>query len=166
MVRAKPLRKSRYRTSVRARETSRLSPQSTEQSAHLATSRLISSLRNITIAVQVFPFIYSALFIILFAAYSLSEGVVLDVIDYLAFVSPIVIFAHLVYSRMLKMCKWHRAACVLPLLPQSVDLFDTYVYHMDHNEWMIAAATILVTTILFFISFYKVFFSDEGRICR
>ena len=67
-------------------------------------------------AVQVFPFIYTALFIFLFTAYSFSEGVLLDIIDYAGFVSPIVVVAHLVYSKMLMMCKWHRIACALPLM--------------------------------------------------
>lgn len=116
-------------------------------------------------AVQVFPFIYTALFVFLFAAYSFSSGVVLDIIDYAAFVSPIVIVAHLVYSRMLKLCKWHRIACALPLIPQAVDQFDVYVYHFDHNEWMVVSATILLTLTLFLIAIYKVFYTDDGRIC-
>lgn len=116
-------------------------------------------------AVQVFPFIYTALFIILYAAYSFSSGVALDIIDYLVFVSPIVVLAHLVYSRMLMMCRWHRIACALPLIPQAVDLFDNNVYHMEHNEWILVAATILVTFVLFLIAIYKVFFTDNGRIC-
>lgn len=44
-------------------------------------SRLISILRRITLAVQVFPFVYSALFLILFIAYSFCSGRVLDIID-------------------------------------------------------------------------------------
>lgn len=116
-------------------------------------------------AVQVFPFIYTALFIFLFTAYSFLDGVWLDIIDYAVFVSPIVVVAHLVYSRMLMMCKWHRIACALPLIPQAVDQFDVYVYHFDHNAWIVVAATIIVTMVLFMIAIYKVFFTEDGRIC-
>ena len=66
---------------------------------------------------------------------------------------------------MLKMCKWQRIACALPLIPQSVDLFDNYVYHFDHNAWIVVSATILVTLCLFLWCIYKVFYTDEGRIC-
>ena len=68
-------------------------------------------------------------------------------------------------SEQLKMCKWHRIACALPLIPQSVDLFDAYVYHLEHYDWIVAAATITITLILFLIEIYKVFMTDDGRIC-
>lgn len=128
-------------------------------------SDLVSILRRITMAVQVFPFIYSALFVFLFGAYSATEGVWLDILDYASFVSPVVVIAHLIYSRMLKMCRWHRIACALPLLPQAVDQFDLYVFRLGHIAWIVVSATILVTIVLFLIAFYKVFFTDEGRIC-
>ena len=116
-------------------------------------------------AVQVFPFVYTVLFIFLFTAYSLSSGVVLDLIDYAVFVSPIVVVAHLVYSKMLKLCKWHRIACALPLIPQAVDQLDVYVFHFGHNAFVIVACTIVVTMSLFLYCIYKVFFTDEGKIC-
>lgn len=135
------------------------------QTSNERFANIVAVLRRITLAVQVFPFIYTALFLFLFTAYSLGEGTVLDIIDYLSFVSPIVVVAHLIYSKMLKMCKWHRIACALPLVPQSVDLFDTYVYHFNHGEWVVVSVTIIVTLILFLFCFYKVFYTDEGRIC-
>lgn len=128
-------------------------------------SDLVSILRRITLAVKVFPFIYTALFVFLFTAYSITEGVWLDILDYASFVSPVVVIAHLVYSRMLKMCRWHRIACALPLFPQAVDQFDLYICEFGHIAWIVISATILVTIALFLIAFYKVFFTDEGRIC-
>lgn len=116
-------------------------------------------------AVQVFPFIYTALFIFLFAAYSVTEGVWLDIIDYTVFVSPAVVVAHLIYSRMLKMCRWHRVACAIPLLPQAVDQFDLYIRELGEYSWIVVAATIQVTMTLFLVAIYKVFFTDDGRIC-
>lgn len=131
------------------------------------SSQLVLILRRITAAVQVFPFVYTGLFVFLFTAYSFidKESVALNIIDYAVFVSPMVVVAHLVYSRMLKMCKWHRLACALPLLPQAVDQFDLYVYHFGHNAWIVVTATILITMLLFLFCIYKVFFTDEGRIC-
>ena len=116
-------------------------------------------------AVQVFPFIYTALYVFLFTAYSFSGGIWLDIIDYFSFVSPIVVLAHLVYSKMLLMCKWHRIACAIPLIPQAVDQFDLYIYHFDHYAWVVIAGTIIITMILFLIAIYKVFFTEDGRIC-
>lgn len=128
-------------------------------------SSLVCLLRRITLAVQVFPFVYSALFVILFSIYSFCSGRWLDIIDYVFFVSPIVVVAHLVYSKMLKMCKWHRLACSLPLLPQAVDQFDTYVYHFERGVWAVVSATIIVTLLLFAVAIYKVFFTEDGKFC-
>ena len=147
---------------VRARNQARRNPVLCEAQER---SRLVLILRRITMAVPVFPFIYTAFFVFLFTAYSFSEGVALDIIDYAVFVSPIVVVAHLVYSRMLMMCRWHRIACALPLIPQAVDQFDVYVYHFDHGAWIVVAATIIVTMTLFLIAIYKVFFTEDGRIC-
>ena len=117
-------------------------------------------------AVQVFPFIYTALFLVLFTVYSFCSGAWLDVIDYVFFVSPIVVLSHLVYSRMLLMCAWHRVACALPIIPQSVDLFDTYIYHFEHGAWVVITITLILTTAIFMVAIYKVFFTENGRFGR
>ena len=111
-------------------------------------------MRRITLAVTVLPFIYTALFVSVFCAYSFGSGPVLDIIDYFVFVSPIVVVAHLVYSRMLKLCVWHRIACSLPLLPQAVDQFDLHIHHFGHNAWIVMSTTIFVTIVLFLYCFY------------
>lgn len=167
MAMRRSYQESRCRTSDRDRESHQAALKSRSSSKSQSGKKsLVEILRRITMAVQVFPFIYTAMFVFLFSAYSISEGVWLDIIDYVFFVSPAVVIAHIVYSRMLKLCKWHRIACMLPLIPQAVDQFDTYVHHFDHNAWVVVASTIVVTMILFLIAIYKVFFTEDGRICR
>ena len=161
------LEKSKYLTSDRDHGMSR-KPQPLRQSekgSQQKVANIVVVLRRITLAVKVIPFIYTAIFLLLFIGYSIGEGVVLDIIDYLAFVSPMVVFAHVIYSRMLKMCKWHRAACAIPLIPQAVDLFDRYVYHFEHNAWIVVSATIIISLCLFLFCIYKVFYTDDGRVC-
>ena len=170
MEKEKALRQSNLRTSVRDRETSSQLEEALQSSPSREERQSLKSdfavrLRNIIWATRLFPFIYTALLVVLYAAYSFSSGVILDLIDYFAYVSPIVVLAHLAYSRILKMCRWHRIACALPLIPQSVDLFDAYVYHLEHYAWIVTAATIMITLILFLIAIYKVFMTDDGRIC-
>ena len=167
-MRTRTCRRLKSHTSGLAREARQTSgkTQRQKESEHPGGNRrLVLLLRRITLAVQVFPFIYSVMFVFLFTAYSFCNGIWLDIIDYAVFVSPIVVVAHLIYSRMLMMCRWHRIACALPLIPQAVDQFDVYVYHFEHNAWVVVASTIIVTMILFLIAIYKVFFTDEGRIC-
>jgi len=162
-LRRRICRESKSLTSAQGQEQPRTSEASL--TTRNGRSQLVEILRRITMAVQVFPFVYTVLFIFLFTAYSLSSGVVLDLIDYAVFVSPIVVVAHLVYSKMLKLCKWHRIACALPLIPQAVDQLDVYVFHFGHNAFVIVACTIVVTMSLFLYCIYKVFFTDEGKIC-
>ena len=127
---------------------------------------LISILRRITLVVRVFPFIYTALYLVLYAAYAYGySSTMLDIIDYLVFVSPVVVVAHLFYSKTLKLCKWHRMACALPLIPQAVDLLDNYWWHLSEGAWIVVMSTIGVTLVFFAFCVYKVFFTDEGKIC-
>lgn len=135
------------------------------QSRENNVARLVAILRRITMAVQVIPFVYTGLFVILFSSYYLFPGDTMFIINYLFFVSPIIVLAHLVYSRMLMLCKWHRRACALPLIPQSVDLFDTYVCQLGNGAFVVAVITIFITMIAFMFCIYKVFFTDDGRIC-
>lgn len=119
---------------------------------------------RIVLAVQIAPFVYTLLFLVVFslAFFSTNEDL-MTIIDYFCFISPVVVVAHLVYSRMLRFCVWHRLACALPLLPQLVDLYDTYVSSFTVGQIIIVKATILVTICLYFLFAYGTFFSRNGR---
>lgn len=151
-------KESKSPTSAPARESTASQALRRKTSA-LGKSSVVALLRRITLAVQVFPFVYTALFVVLFTAYSFGGGTLLDIIDYAVFVSPAVILAHIVYSFMLRLCKWHRIACALPLIPQAADLFDTYVLRLDHTSWLLVSVSVIVTMTLFLIAIHKVFFS-------
>ena len=124
---------------------------------------IVSVLRNITWAVQIFPFVYTALYIPVFIAYNFAPDTALDILDALFYVSPVVILAQLLYSRLLKLCIWHRIACCIPLLAELVDFTDSYIYQLSANQVYIINITIVVMIVLYAIAFYKVFFTDNGR---
>lgn len=127
-------------------------------------SSIMDSQVRIVLAVQIAPFVYTLLFLVVFslAFFSTNESM-LTMIDYICFISPVVVVAHLVYSWMLRFCVWHRLACVLPILPQLVDLYDTYVSPFTVEQIIIVKATILVTICLYFLFAYGTFFSRNGR---
>jgi len=127
-------------------------------------SSIMDSQVRIVLAVQIAPFVYTLLFLAVFslAFFSTNEDL-MTIIDYFCFISPVVVVAHLVYSRMLRFCVWHRLACALPLLPQIVDLYDTYVSSFTVGQIIIVKATILVTICLYFLFAYGTFFSRNGR---
>lgn len=78
---------------------------------------LIGKLRYITLAVQILPFVYSFFYILSLVMYLICDESVLRILDTLFYVSPIVVGGFLVESHILKLCKWHKSACILPILP-------------------------------------------------
>ena len=114
--------------------------------------------------VQVFPFVYAAMFIFLYGSYSFVNNETLRFfIDYTFFVSPIVVLAHYLYSRVLRMCVWHRIACLLPIPTQVVDLLDTFVASFSRNGMVITIVTIIASIVIYGIAIYGTFFSTDGR---
>lgn len=125
---------------------------------------IIESQVRIVLAIQLAPFVYTLLFVAVFSlAFFSTNATLLTVIDYLCFISPLVVVAHLVYSWMLRFCVWHRLACALPILPQLVDLYDTYVSPFTLEQIIIVKATIIITICLYFLFAYGTFFSRNGR---
>ena len=131
--------------------------------SHLKLNSIIGSQVRIVLAIQVAPFVYTLLFLLVFAlAFFSTNEVALTWIDYTCFISPVVVIAHLVYSWMLRFCIWHRLACALPIIPQLVDLYDTYISPFTVEQIIIVKATIIVTILLYFLFAYGTFFSRNG----
>jgi len=124
--------------------------------------RLIKTLRSITLSVQIVPFVYASLYILDFAMYSAMSESCMKVCDTLFYISPIIVVTHLVYSKILHLCKWHRMACVLPLFPLIVSLFDYYIIELSQTEAYITNSLTVIMSVLLLFSAYKVFFSN-GR---
>lgn len=133
------------------------------EQSRLRLNSIIESQVRIVLAVQVAPFVYTLLYLVVFSLTFFSKNErLLAAIDYFCFISPLVILAHLAYSWMLRFCVWHRLACALPILPQLVDLYDTYVSEFTVEQIIIVKATIIVTILLYFLFAYGTFFSRNG----
>lgn len=120
--------------------------------------RLVDTLRRVTTAAQVLPFIYSAISIVLLAVYNIVPESVQMLLDTLFYVSPVTVVAFLIFSKLLHLCKWHKTACVLPLVPQAISIFDYYIINLTVPEVLIANTTIIIMAILLLVAAYKVFF--------
>ena len=118
---------------------------------------LIKRLKDVTEAVRVFPFVYVFLYIVAMALYLCANESVMTILDTLLYVSPVVVAQFLALSKILNLCRWHRAACAIPLLPQVPVLIDGLVVEFPED----VAVTHIVVTMsmfsLFLISAYKVF---------
>jgi len=119
--------------------------------------RLIRTLRYITLSVQIAPFVYTIFYIIsLFI--SLSGNIVAQkIFDSAFYVSPFLVAAHLLYSRILHLCIWHKTACLLPLLPMVASLVDYFVVFSSRSAFFIDIVFILMFGLLL-VSAYNVFF--------
>lgn len=118
---------------------------------------LVSKLRYITLAVQIMPFVYSFIYILCLVAYLFCSEPILVLLNTLSYVSLVVIIGFLIESKILKLCKWHKTACILPILPQILVFVDYYIIELTEIEAYIAIATPIALSILLLIAAYNVF---------
>ena len=111
-------------------------------------------------AVQVTPFVYSSIFVVVFVIYNFVGERVQDILDLLFYVSPMMILFFLAYSWILRLCKWHKIVCVLPAIPQVIDLLDG---RYEFTRYEVASLNVMsiVMIIVLLISAYNVFW--DGR---
>lgn len=128
----------------------------------LNLKELVKKLRDITRAVQLLPFVYGFLFVIAMLVYLFCPDWLSTICDHLFYVSIAGVIYNLILSRTLRLCKWHRAACCIPLLPEFVGLADKTIVNLSQYAEFLNIGTIITMTSLLLISAYKVFFSN-GR---
>ena len=120
-------------------------------------SRLIGILRKITFAVLITPFIYT-LMQMLTVGIALSGSIIAQLIsDTLLYVSPLLIVTHLLYSRILRLCIWHRTACLLPLILMAVSLVDYFINFGTYSAIIINIVFFLMFGLLL-VAAYNVFY--------
>jgi hypothetical protein len=88
---------------------------------------IVKILRKVTVLVKLYPFLYSVLYIVCMLVYMFGTDSMATTCDQLFYVSPFSIVCAVLLSYSLKLCKWHRLECVLPLLPTVVVFIDEFV---------------------------------------
>lgn len=104
------------------------------------------------------PFVYSAIYIAVFLLYTSASDETMTILDTLFYISPLFTVSHLIYSKMLHLCAWHRTACVVPLIPQVVNFVDYYLISLSEIEAMVFNVTAAGMIVLLLIAAYNVFF--------
>lgn len=115
-------------------------------------------MRAITTMVQIAPFVYALFCIAAYVMYLTAPEEVLFVTDLFLYVSPIVVVNNLINSHILKLCAWHRTACLLPLFPNALVALDRYLYELPVSYATANIIIIIVLTALLLIAAYNVFF--------
>lgn len=123
---------------------------------------LIKKLRDVTLAVQIIPFIYTALYLICMLVYLFAGETTILIMDTLFYVSPTIVVMFLVLSKMLRLCKWHRRAVLLPLIPQIPIIADNFLVDLSSYAIIVNIAVIAAMSALLLFAAYKVFFAN-GR---
>ena len=124
---------------------------------NLSVAELVKKLRYVTAAVQVMPFIYSAICIVCMVLYLFCSDGIASACDTLFYVSPTTAVAFLVLSRLLKMRVWHRTACVLPVIPQIISFVDTNIVEFPFEAGMITIVTSIILFATLLVAAYKTF---------
>lgn len=118
---------------------------------------LVQKLRRITLAIQIAPFVYTVIYIITLSVYHLLPEGLLCVVDATTYISPIAICILLKASEILELCKWHKIACCLPLIPLVSTFVDEYIIELTQAEYAVSIITTLLISILLLFAAYNVF---------
>ena len=122
---------------------------------------IINILRRVTTLVKLYPFAYTALYICCMFAYIFGTENIAIFCDQMFYTSPFMILCAIGLSYSLKLCKWHRLQCVLPLLPSIAVMIDEYVYQISKVGACLNAVLITIMFIASLINAYFVFIKPK-----
>ena len=123
---------------------------------------MLDVLRGVTKTVQLIPFVYLAFYAVHMIASAFAPEWLVFISDGILTASPFVTTFMLVLSRILKLCNWHKTACLFPSLSQIEGAVDSYLFTFTQNEIIILNILIGAASAAFLILANKHFFHD-GR---
>lgn len=124
--------------------------------------RIIGILKTATKVVKLIPFAYALLYIISILSYSMCSENVSIWVDMIFYVSPISIIFLLILSRTLKLCKWHRLECVLPLMGFCAVLINDFIIEFGKYGQLANYIIVITTFVLSLINVYFVFIKPSA----
>ena len=124
---------------------------------------IVRILRRVTTIVKVYPFLYSMLYVSCMIVYMFCSDKVSILCDQLFYASPFMIVCAIGLSYSLKLCKWHRLECILPLLPTFMVFVDEFIYQIPKSASYLNAILMVAICILSLINAYFVFIKPNTR---
>ena len=118
---------------------------------------IVAILRNVTLIVQLYPFAYTMLYALCMVGYLVGSEELSCTLDQIFYTSPFSVLFALILSRSLKLCKWHKLECILPMIPLTHLAIDTYIVPLSNVSAIINVGTIIFLCILSLINAYFVF---------
>ena len=122
-----------------------------------AASRVIGILRRLTRVVQLIPFIYLLLYAAVMLLGGFASEETLCIADSVLVMSPIATGGMMAASKMLKLCRWHKIACLIPTTSQVEGFVDSFVFTFTQEEILLINVSIGIIAIVFFILAFRHF---------
>lgn len=122
---------------------------------------LIEKLRSITLAVQVMPFLFSALYIVSMFLYLFLPESLCQILDTIFYVSPTTVAGMLDFSRILHLCKWHKLACSLPIAPQIAVFIDYHIVSLSRLGAVLSISLSATMAFLLLVAAWNVFLKPK-----
>lgn len=126
-----------------------------------AVSSVIKVLRKATRIVQLAPFAYLVFFVVYMLFGWAVQDEALCMIDKVAGMSPLATGGLLIGSRLFKLCRWHKVACLLPFSSQIEGFVDSYIITFTQNEIILINVAIGILSLAFIFAAVRHF--THGR---
>ncbi len=111
---------------------------------------------------QLAPFVYLAFYSAYLIIGCFSSEALVSLADGVMFSSPIATTGMLFLSKLLKLCRWHKAACLIPSASQVEGIIDSYFFTLTQTEVILINILLGVISLIFLLVANKHFFHD-GR---
>ena len=118
---------------------------------------IIEIARKVTSVVKFSPFVFAVAYIITMICYIFCDDATATLLDQLLYTSPLVVIMNFRLSYSLKLCKWHRLECALPMFPLIPLAIDYCIYPISRFGAIVNGISILSLVILSLINAYFVF---------
>lgn len=118
---------------------------------------IIEIARKVTSVVKFSPFVFAVAYIITMICYIFCDDATATLLDQLCYTSPLVVTMNFRLSYSLKLCKWHRLECALPMFPLIPLVIDYYIYPISKFGAIVNGTSILILIILSLVNAYFVF---------
>ena len=116
-----------------------------------AVSRLVEILRKTTRLVQIAPFVYLAIYAIYLLTECFLPAELALALDDTILITPSVTLATLILGRLLRLCYWHKAACLIPYASKVEGYIDSFVITFTQEEIILINTAIGILSLAFII---------------
>lgn len=123
-----------------------------------AVSNLVAVLRRITRIVQMIPFAYLVFYAVYLMLNITASDVVVGWLDSLITVTPTATAILLFFSRMLRLCRWHKIACIIPSSSDVGSYIDSNIFQFTQAEITVLHIVAILVTVGFLLLANRHFF--------